>query len=176
MKRYLITKAFLMFLILCLKVSAQEFNTLTTDEKTEKPMLIGYTTLEAFKDTSFSWWWDSGYIMYDPDSATSDQLRTLMDSEDIKIVMGTWCSDSRREVPHFYKLLDAINYPKESVILINVNRDKVGLGDEVEGMNIEFVPTFIFSKNGEELGRIVETPYESLEKDMLEIILGEDKK
>ena len=84
--------------------------------------------------------------------------------------MGTWCSDSRREVPRFYKILDEIEYPSENVSLINVNRDIEGLGDEVTGLEIHFVPTFIFYRNDEEIGRIVEIPYESLEKDMLELV------
>ena len=41
---------------------------------------------------------------------------------------------------------------------------------EVEGLDINFVPTFIFYKAGEEIGRIIEMPYETLEKDMLELV------
>jgi thiol-disulfide isomerase/thioredoxin len=149
---------------------AQEFNTITIDEKTDKPMLIGYTTLEAFNDTSFSWWWNSAYNMYEVDSADIEELKVKLDDVDIKIVMGTWCSDSRTEVPHFYKILDEINYPEDKVTLINVNRDKRGLENEVEGLDINFVPTFIFYKSGEEIGRIIEMPYETLEKDMLELV------
>ena len=133
-------------------------------------MLIGYTTVDAFNDTSFSWWWNSEYKMYDVDSTDVEELKAKLENVDIKIVMGTWCSDSRTEVPHFYKILDSINYPKDKVTLINVNRDKLGLENEVEELNINFVPTFIFYKAGEELGRIVEMPYETLEKDMLEIL------
>jgi len=54
--------------------------------------------------------------------------------------------------------------------LINVNREMVGLADEVDGLEIHFVPTFIFYRDEEEIGRIIEMPYESLEKDMLEIV------
>ena len=133
-------------------------------------MLIGYTTVDAFNDTSFSWWWNSEYKMYDVDSTDVEELKAKLGNVDIKIVMGTWCSDSRTEVPHFYKILDSINYPKDKVTLINVNRDKLGLENEVEELNINFVPTFIFYKAGEEIGRIVEMPYETLEKDMLEIL------
>jgi thiol-disulfide isomerase/thioredoxin len=149
---------------------AQEFNTITIDEKTDKPMLIGYTTLEAFNDTSFSWWWNSAYNMYEVDSVDVEELKIKLDDVDIKIVMGTWCSDSRTEVPHFYKILDEINYPEGKVTLINVNREKRGLENEVEGLDINFVPTFIFYKAGEEIGRIIEMPYETLEKDMLELV------
>jgi thiol-disulfide isomerase/thioredoxin len=149
---------------------AQEFNTITTDEKTDKPMLVGYTTLEAFNDTSFNWWWNSAYNMYEVDSVDAEELKVKLEDVDIKIVMGTWCSDSRTEVPHFYKILDEINYPNEKVTLINVNRDKQGLENEVAGLDINFVPTFIFYKAGEEIGRIIEMPYETLEKDMLEFV------
>jgi thiol-disulfide isomerase/thioredoxin len=139
-------------------------------------MLIGFTTLEAFKDTSFSWWWNSEYDMYTVDSSAVTALSKQMEDIDLTVVMGTWCSDSRREVPRFYKILDTINYPSDEVILINVNREKHGLADEVDTLGIDFVPTFIFSKDGKELGRIVESPYESLEKDMLEILRGDESK
>ncbi len=133
-------------------------------------MLIGYTTLEAFNDTSFSWWWNSAYNMYEVNSAHVEELKAKLEDVDIKIVMGTWCSDSKTEVPHFYKILEEINYPDKNVTLINVNRDMQGLENEVEGMDINFVPTFIFYKAGEEIGRIIEMPYETLEKDMLELV------
>jgi thiol-disulfide isomerase/thioredoxin len=157
-------------IVFCANLYPQKFNTITTDDKTEKPMLIGYTTLDAFNDTSFSWWWNSEYNMYDVDSADVEKLKVNLEDVDIKIVMGTWCSDSRTEVPHFYKILNELNYPEEKVTLINVNRDKQGLENEVEGLDINFVPTFIFYKAGKEIGRIVEMPYETLEKDMLELV------
>jgi len=159
-------------ILLSTNLFAQKFNTVITDEKTGKPMLVGYTTLEAFNDTSFSGWWNSAYNKYEIDSAALEELKVKLEDVDIKIVMGTWCPDSRREVPHFYKILDEINYPEEKVILINVNRDKQGLKNEVEGLEIHFVPTFIFSKNDKELGRIVEMPYNTLEEDVLEILSG----
>jgi len=168
----MISKLFLIItgVLFCANLFAQEFNTFTTDEKTDKPMLIGYTTVEAFNDTSFSWWWNSAYNMYEVDSVDAEDLKINLEDVNIKIVMGTWCSDSRTEVPHFYKILDEINYPNEKVTLINVNRDKEGLENEVEGLDINFVPTFIFYRTGEEIGRIIEMPYETLEKDMLELV------
>jgi thiol-disulfide isomerase/thioredoxin len=140
------------------------------DEESEKPMLIGYCTREAFNDTSFSEWWNEEYNMYEVDVEIAEQLKDNWDNVEITLVIGTWCSDSRREVPRFYRILDKIEYPSEIVNLISVNRDKVGLANEVDGLEIHFVPTIIFYGNGKELGRIVEMPYESLEKDMLEMV------
>ncbi len=161
--------------LFCTSILAQEYNTVTIDEKTGKPMLIGYTTLEAFNDTSFSGWWNSTFNKYEVDSTAVEKLKVKLEDVDIKIVMGTWCHDSKREVPRFFKILDEISYPTEKVTLITVNRDKQGLENEVEGLDIKLVPTFIFYKNEKELDRIVEVPYESLEQDMLEIISGHSK-
>ena len=149
---------------------AQDYNTIITDDESEKAMLIGYSTREAFNDTNFSDWWNEEYDIYEVDVETTEEIKSGFEDLEIKLVMGTWCSDSRREVPRFYKILDEMEYPSENISLINVNREKVGLADEVDGLEIHFVPTFIFYRNNEEIGRIVEMPYESLEKDMLEIV------
>jgi len=156
-------------ILLSANLFAQEFNTVITDEKTGKPMLIGFTTLEAFNDTNFSWW-NLAYNEYEVDSAAVEELKVKLEDVDIKIVMGTWCHHSRREVPHFYKILDEINYPEEKVTLINVNRNKKGIEIEAEGLVINRIPTFIFYKNEEEIGRIVVRPKNTLEKNMLEIL------
>jgi thiol-disulfide isomerase/thioredoxin len=171
-----VKNTFLFGLLLYVNVLAQDYNTIITDEKSGKPMLIGFTTLEAFNDTSFSWWWNSGYDIYNVDSAAASKLSYEMKNINLTVVMGTWCSDSRREVPRFYKILDKISYPTEKVILINVDREKHGLADEVDLLGIDFIPTFILSKDGKELGRIVESPYESLEKDMSEILTADSNK
>ncbi len=77
-------------------------DTLTTDILSGKPMLLGEVNREAFADTSYSWWFESVYDMYEPDSSLIPEIADEIGNTDIKIVMGTWCSDSRREVPRFF--------------------------------------------------------------------------
>lgn len=43
-------------------------------------------------------------------------------------------------------------------------------GFDIDQFIIERVPTFIFYKNESEIGRIIETPVETLEKDILNIL------
>jgi hypothetical protein len=74
-------------------------------------------------------------------------------------------------LPRLFKILNELNYDVNSITLIGVNREKQGLSNEAEGLDIGFVPTIIFYKDGIEIGRIVETPAESLEKDLLRIII-----
>ena len=57
-----------------------------------------------------------------------------------------------------------------------VNRSKSTPDNLQEGFNIERVPTFIFYKEGKEIGRFVEFPQESVEADMLKIVSGEPYK
>ena len=38
--------------------------------------------------------------------------------------MGTWCSDSRDNVPGFFKLMDHIKFRKRNIELIGLNVDK----------------------------------------------------
>lgn len=154
---------------------AQEFNKIIKDEETGDPMLIGPTTRYAFRDSSFSLWWNSTYKFYAVDSVTADKIKDDFQEVDITIVMGTWCSDSQYEIPNFYKILDYLKYPSEKVRLINVDRNKKGKGNEVDSLDIELVPTIIFYIYGKELGRVVESPEESLEKDMLGILTKDEE-
>jgi thiol-disulfide isomerase/thioredoxin len=151
-------------------LSGETINKIVKDTVSGMPMLIGYCTREAFKDTNFVWWWMSEYDLYNIDSTLLNEIKNDLQNVNIRLVMGTWCSDSRREVPRFFKILDAVNYPSDEVEIICVDEDKHTEGDELAGLNIELVPTIIFYKNGNELGRIVESPQETLEKDMVKIL------
>lgn len=149
---------------------AQDGGSVSTNEKTDENMLIGLCTREAFNDSAFSWWWNSGYEMYEVDEETLSSLEDKMDDVSVTIIMGTWCSDSRREVPRFFKIVDWLLYPKEKITLIAVDRDKKAGTIDTSEYGITLVPTFIFIRDGAEIGRITEAPQESLEKDLTAIV------
>ena len=90
--------------------------------------------------------------------------------------MGTWCGDSKREIPRFYKVLKAAKFNVSNLEMIAVNRGKKTPDNLQKGLNIFRVPTFIFYKNGKEIGRYVEYPRVSLEKDILAIVTGKTYK
>jgi thiol-disulfide isomerase/thioredoxin len=159
----------LFVIIISINLFAQDGITVI-DEQTDEPMLLGRHNREAFSDSSFSWWFNEEYEYYSIDDSVLVFLKDRMENVNVTVVMGTWCSDSRREVPHFYKIVDYLGFDESNIDLICVDRAKVGVADEVDGLNIKLVPTFIFYKDGEELGRIVETPEGTLEKDISEIM------
>jgi hypothetical protein len=108
--------------------------------------------------------------MYDVDSITALKLKDKVDNIKITIIMGTWCSDSRRVVPKFLKVTDYLKIPDNDVSILTIGRDKKGRANETDSLKIELVPTIIFYRNGKEIGRIVESPKETIEKDVLKIL------
>jgi hypothetical protein len=60
----------------------------------------------------YSTWFLKGYDDYQFNSEAINRLLDVnKDSLNIKIVMGTWCPDSRREVPRFVRILDIWKFP-----------------------------------------------------------------
>ena len=88
--------------------------------------------------------------------------------------MGTWCEDSQNQVPRFYKILQQLDFNLKKVQLITVDRSKKTPENLEAGLNITNVPTFIFYKNSTEIQRIVESPVETLENDMLKILSNQE--
>lgn len=154
-----------------MNVSAQEINKKIHDQAKNKDVLInvctreGITTFPEFKEM-----YDPIYAAYVPDAATLIELKKLVKNEKIKIVFGTWCGDSKVNVPNFFKVLDALHFKEKNVEIIAVDGNKKAENGIIDGLDIQRVPTFIvFDKKGKELGRIVEHPKTTLEADLLEI-------
>lgn len=118
----------------------------------------------------FDYWYNKNYNDYTLDSTVTARIKTNCKDITIKAFMGTWCVDSKLEVPRFYKLMEAIDFDENNIEMLALNRSKKSKNHLEEGYNIIRVPTFIFYKNGKEIGRFVEYPIESLEKDILRIV------
>jgi hypothetical protein len=140
------------------------------DSTSNHDIMIGYCTLAGMTDTAFNSAYKAEYNVYKPDNETVEQIYTLLDGIKVIIVMGTWCSDSREQVPRFMKIFDFPGQAFPEPIIICVDRGKKAGDVSLEGMDILKVPTFIIYHYGMELGRIVETPNTSMEKDLLPIL------
>jgi len=163
-------RTLLLLLIITGMIYAQEQYQITLDEKTGRQMIVGQCTRDAFLDTAFVWWYNSNYEMYEPDKDFISKIKSELTDIHITIVMATWCGDTRREVPRFLKILDQINFPENNYSLICVDRKRKGLQDEVDDLDIQLVPTFIFYEGENEIGRIIETPQTTLEEDFYSVI------
>ena len=88
----------------------------------------------------------------------------------VKILFGTWCHDSEREVPRMLKLLAASGVKEDNISLISLDIRKEEPEGRAKALAVRFTPTFIFFSDDAELGRIIERPVESLQADIAEMV------
>ena len=166
---------FTLSMVTVLSLQAQSFNQEIT-EGTSKS-LQGKINKEGLSSGEYGTWFSKNYDAYNPTPEITSQLKNELEGITIKAFMGTWCGDSKKEVPKFYKLLDAAEFSLDRVTMVGLSRKrevyKQSPGGEEEGLFIARVPTFIFYKDGKEINRFVERPVETLEKDILQLLQGE---
>ena len=156
------------------EVEVMEVNKTVPDEETV--ILLGPANKKGFKQEPFNSWFEKNYTDYEVDATSTASLQHLLKDVKIKAFMGTWCDDSKRETPRFYKIMEFAKFNEKNIELITMTREKdTPAGFEV-GLNITYIPTFIFYKNGKEINRIVESPITSLEKDVIAILTGQEYK
>jgi len=107
---------------------------------------------------------------YTPDPAA---VRTIAErGRDVRVlvIVATWCPDSKREVPRFFKIYDQAGIGAGRVTMIGVDRSK----KDAEGLTVTYgilrVPTFVFFRGEKEIGRVVERAVTTLEQDIATIL------
>ena len=141
----------------------------------KQEILYGKINREDLQKHPFSEWFDPGYNNYQPDAALSKRIKKLVSKEfSLQIFLGTWCGDSRREVPRLLRLLDEVDFPQSHLQMIALGGTdsllKQSPRHEEAGKGIFRVPTIIVYKNNIEFNRINEFPALSLEADLYAIL------
>ena len=135
--------------------------------------ILGYFDPDRLTHYPYSTWYDKGFDEYQPKSEVINNLLDINKNDlTIKVVMGTWCPDSRRELPRFMKVLSLWQFPVSKLTFIGVDNEKQAPVGEYVKLDIVRVPTFIIYKNNIEAGRIIENPVTSLEQDIENILTG----
>ncbi len=141
-------------------------------------ILYGIIQKQDLMKPPFDAWFNPGYDSYQPDHVITNKLRKLITKDiSIQVFLGTWCGDSKREVPRLLKIIDFLAVPVKNLQLV-----ALGGGDsllkqspqhEEAGKGIFRVPAIIVYRNGIELNRINEFPALSLESDLYTILRGQ---
>lgn len=180
-KRFTLLLLTSLFFVAC--SSTQQVQTIATDktnqtylDNQEKAQLVGYTTLDRLKEAPFKEWFNKKHTEYKVDKTILKGLEKKAKGVSVQLFMATWCRDSQREVPKFIKVMEELKMSENQINITNLYLDapnyKQSPDRTEEGLNVHRVPTYIFYKDGEEIGRIVETPVNSLETDIAQILLG----
>ena len=88
----------------------------------EKPrILYGTCNKDSLTKVPFATWFNAGYNTYIPNAAVIAQLKKQnLNGINIDVFFGTWCGDSKREVPRLMKLLDTISFDSNHIHLMAV--------------------------------------------------------
>jgi len=134
-------------------------------------VLVGQVTREQIEDAVPAWVGNTVGSEIDPDAAAA--LATVEPGAEVVIVLGTWCSDSAREVPRFWRALDQVGgVVPFDVVYEAVDREKNRPQELVDSLDLEYVPTFIVRRDGHEVGRVVEEAPHGIESDLLALLTG----
>lgn len=137
-------------------------------------ILVGPASLSILQRIDNKSWYDNAYQNYSVDLSKAQELKPRLERKRMKIFLGSWCGDSKRELPRMLKVLELAGMDTADVSLIfvdySIKNYKQSPGQEEKNKNIHHVPSFIVYNGKKELGRIIKTPVVSLEKDLLSIL------
>jgi hypothetical protein len=120
--------------------------------------------LENFPD------WQVEIASYVPNQEVIEKLQANTSEIKIEIFLGTWCSDTKRNVSAYFKIMDMVDNPLIMTTYIGIPEEDDSRKPFIEGKNIVKIPTFIVYIDDQEKGRIIEDPLKSVEEDLLDII------
>lgn len=163
---------------LCVLLSFMALPCLLLAQQTERH-LWGLVTIDSLQQAPYGTWFKKNYADYKPNPSVIKELKALTINDfKIKIFFGTWCGDTKREMPRLIKVLDDIGFPKERMTFIALSSAdsimKQSNKGEERGYHIFRVGCYVIEKNGVEVNRITEFPVLSMERDLLAIFSNQN--
>lgn len=139
---------------------------------TNGPVMIGELTRQEIEAALPDWVEEE--IAARPDVDSAEALMGALPGSEVTVLLGTWCSDSRRELARLWRAMDEVGaLDPDQVRYIGVGRDLEQPARWVAGQDLQLVPTFVVQRHGEEVGRIVESSPNGIEVDLLALLTGE---
>ena len=160
-------------LISCVAKQQKPLATQPVQASSGEMILLGKINRTNLQTSTYTLWFNQEYDKYSVDPQWAKNLKAHLKGLEIKVFMGTWCEDSRREIPHFFKLLHCLEFDQKHVEMYAMSEEKTTPENSEKGLEIYNVPTIIFFRNGYEINRFVEFPVNNLESDIAKIIKGE---
>jgi hypothetical protein len=142
-------------------------------------VLVGPITREQV-EAAVPAWVQAG-VEAKPDPAAAQGLAAVAPGAEVTVLLGTWCSDSRREISRLWKALDEIGATAGggagsglpfTLSYIGVDEAKRQPAAAVAAAGLKYVPTLIVRRDGREVGRIVEVSPHGIEVDLLALLDG----
>lgn len=116
-----------------------------------------------------------GMDEYTPNAGAVTAIRGVSKKIALEVWFGSWCPHCRAVVPRFLKVMQAAANTNLSISFQGVPRE-FGTYTPALAKDVKGLPTFIFMKDGKEIGRIRgEPPSGTLEEEIARILRGDSK-
>jgi thiol-disulfide isomerase/thioredoxin len=116
--------------------------------------LLGHVTRDQLR--AYESWKPLFVEPYVPDASAIAAIRANADGVAVLLIVATWCPDSKREVPRFFAIMEGAGIRESQLTMVGVDRTKKDAEGLTEKWGVTRVPTFVFFRNGQEIGRVVE--------------------
>ena len=162
---FMVSAVISLILFSCAPQSVSKSHMVTIDGK---EMLVGlieqhelFSSFPVFREN---------YDLFTPNDSTIKFIKSFQKDISVQIYLGTWCGDTREQLPLFLKIFDKSENRKINIFLRAVDRTKIDPEKTALQFAIKRVPTLVFLHNGVEFGRFVETPELTVEDDLIKIL------
>lgn len=140
-------------------------------EEKPPPSLLGEVTREQIESAEPSW--VEAEIEAETDPGAVAELAAVPSGAEVTVYLGTWCSDSRRELGRFWRAVDEAGGELPfAVRYVAVERYPERPPELEREIGLRYVPTFIVERDGAEIGRMVEVSPNGIEADLAALLTG----
>lgn len=153
--------SFVGIIVFCCSCSTSQSSGLTS------PVLMGKIERKMIENPQYPWFQENS-ASYTYNNSAIEDIKKKKENIEVVAFVGLWCGDCQRQLPPFCKIMEKAEI--QNFQMIGLDRQKKSSDGLESSYNIERVPTFIFLKQGKEIGRIIEFPKKTLEEDTLEIL------
>lgn len=163
-------KLFYTCIVIALLFACKSNHTFTTKKEGSDIILNGFVERKYLNNPKLFPWFYYGYQAYQPKDSIISILKEDSSKLSFLIFAGSWCGDTQKELPAFYKVADKMGLKDEQIQLVMVDRNKQTSFMKTSVLGVKPVPCIIIYKNGKEIGRFLELSKISMEEDLLQII------
>lgn len=87
-------------------------------------ILNGITTQAILTGNKNFSWFDEEYNNYVPNQLIINSLKPLKNDIKVLVIAGSWCGDTQRELPRFFKIMNSIGVANNQIEMIMVDVNK----------------------------------------------------
>lgn len=100
-------------------------------------------------------------------------LQSVPPGAEVTVYLGTWCPDSREQVPRLWRAVAAAGAVPFTISYLGVDESKSAPGLDRAAVDLRYTPTVVVKRGGQEVGRIVEKTRDPIERELWLLLDGQ---